>query len=120
MYLTYEQAVSAVNAFNGIGKSKGLSYKDHLLGNWAYILISEQSGSKHLWESLLAGPLADITEEDSKELVERIYKFWHTTPYGDMEADAPSYIPDTHGRLIEVGLVDPKAVNINAKHIGDK
>ena len=105
MYLSKEQAVSAVSAFNGIGKSKELTYKDHLQGNWGWYLCYDDRGDRDLWISLIKGPLNNLTEEGAKELLEKIYRFWYTTPYGEMDKDAPNTIPDTHQRLIDVGLI---------------
>ena len=106
MYLDKEQAISAVNAFNGIGKSEGIPYKDHLLGCWGYCLTTEESGNKHLWSSLLAGPLADITEEGAKELMTKIYDFFDCDENGKSRNEHPYNIPDTDARLIEVGLIE--------------
>ena len=105
MYLSKDQAVSAVRAFNGIGKSKELTYKDHLQGNWGWYLCYDESGDKELWTSLINGPLENLSEEGAKELLWKIYKFWYTTPYGEVKEGAPSTIPDTNARLIEVGLI---------------
>lgn len=84
----------------------GIPYKDHLLGCWGYSLVMEENGNKHLWSSLLAGVLADITEEDAKQLLTKIYAFWYCDENGKTIEGTPNNIPDTDARLIEVGLIE--------------
>lgn len=105
MKLTFNQAVSAVEAFENMTKSEKLTYKDYLLGVWGYHLLEKEKGYKYLWSSLLEGPLAELTEENARELVVKIHAYWYVTPEGNAIAEPLDNIPTTQQRLLEVGLI---------------
>ena len=104
--LTFAQATSAVEAFENMTKSEKLTYKDYLLGGWGYHLLEKEKGYKYLWSSLLEGPLAELTEQNARELVIKIHAYWYVTPEGDAIAEPLDNMPTTHQRLLEVGLIE--------------
>ena len=101
MKLTYDQAMDATRTFNGVCMARGSNdYKTYLLGNWSYYLNNEGRSLKIHIEAM--------SQEEAKDLVERIHLFWFQTPHGKDLPGRENFVILGDERVLEVGLITEK------------
>ena len=111
MKLNYTEAMDAVKTFNGVAMANGSNdYKTHLIGNWSYFLNNEGKSLKPHIEAM--------SQEEAKDLVERIHLFWFCTPHGEDLPGRENFVILGDERVLEVGLIsEEEAENLDLQPV---